>query len=81
MTELFTFIIGVGFLALIGWAGFLMGRDRAESAAAETIANLRRQVLITSRQRDRAVENNARLARALRLHDPVDPPTPEWMQP
>jgi hypothetical protein len=79
MTELVTFLVGVIIIASFTYAGFLVGRDRGESKAAETVANLRRHNMVLRGQRDRAVENNSRLARALRLHDPVDPPAPEWM--
>lgn len=80
VTELATFLIGSLILAGCVWAGFLAGRDSAERAAAKTVADLRRANLALRQQRDRAVENNARLARALRLTDPLPPETPEWMR-
>lgn len=80
MTELVTFLVGVGILAGSTYAGYLFGRDRAESKASETIANLRRSNMVLRGQRDRAVENNSRLARALRIADPIPPEAPEWMR-
>lgn len=67
MNEIISVVIVGAFMAGCVYAGFLGGRDASERKAAETVANLRRRLMVVTSQRDRAVENNARLARALGL--------------
>lgn len=73
-------LAAVAVLFAVGYAGYLGGRDAAERKASETVSNLRRQVSILRGQRDRAVENNARLARTLGLQRVQEPELPEWLQ-
>lgn len=80
MTGFVSAVVGVVVLLAVGYAGYLGGRDAAERKASETISNLRRQVSILRAQRDRAVENNSRLARTLGLHRVEEPDVPDWMQ-
>lgn len=80
VTEFLTFVIGILMLAAAGVAGYLGGRDAAERKAAQTIADLRRAAMVLRSQRDRAVENNSRLARLVAAQTPRHPDTPEWMK-
>ena len=79
VSEIVSVLIVGAFMAGCVYAGFLGGRDVSERKASERNANLQRRLMIVTDQRDRAVENNARLARALGLHD-TDPDAPEWMR-
>lgn len=79
MTEIVTFMVGVMLLAGVGYAGFLIGRESAESRASNTVANLRRANMSLRARCDRLEERNARLAGALSTVMPKDPELPEWL--
>lgn len=78
--EILTFAIGVSFVALAAWAGFMAGREAAERQAFYTIANLRRTLSSQRIELDRAAERNRQLMRHVNTARQVDVEVPEWMQ-
>jgi hypothetical protein len=81
MTGLVSALVGVGLLFGVGYAGYLAGREKAESRAHNTIANLRRANAALRHRVDRLEERNARQARALGIGHTPPVPLPEWMNP
>jgi cell division protein FtsB len=81
MTGLVSALVGVGLLFGVGYAGYLAGRETAESRAHNTIANLRRANAALRRRVDRLEEQNYRQARQLGSAVPKPVALPEWMNP
>jgi hypothetical protein len=80
MTEFLTVVTGLIVLTGVAMFAYLMGRDAAERKAQETVSDLRRATIVLRRQRDRAIENNARLARFIGANEAPDEDTPSWMR-
>jgi cell division protein FtsB len=81
VTGLVSALVGVGLLFGVGYAGYLAGRETAESRAHNTIANLRRANAALRRRVDRLEEQNYRQARQLGSAVPKPVALPEWMNP
>jgi hypothetical protein len=80
LTEIVGMILGAGLVAAFTYGGYLAGREKAETALGEILANQRRALMAARAQNDRLTERNLRLAAALRDVRVVQPDPPGWMR-
>lgn len=80
MPELLIFLIGAGILLVVGYAGFLGGRDAAERQAYATIAALRSDLSKARLESERLREHNRMLAQRIDRANVIVPEVPEWLR-
>lgn len=79
MGEALTILVGGAVLLLVGYAGYLVGKNAGERRAYATVADLRQRLSAARLEREALVERERRLTERLRAANlPIR--TPEWLR-